>query len=1844
MIPEKRKSKLSRSISLILAISMINQIVFPTVALALTGGPSQPEVQSFEPIGTTQMVDPFSGDFVYNIPLMDVDGYPLNISYHGGINMEQEASWVGLGWNLNPGSINRNMRGLPDDFTGKEDVITKQQHIEKNWTLGVNINNSFEFVGLPIGKKLFAKLGLNMGYGIFYNNYKGMGLDMNFSGSVGMSVRNGKKNFSAGPNISKGYSLNSQEGIGVDQSLSLSATLGKENTRQVAGNVSLSSHYNTRSGLRQRTLGYSVKLTRPRIDKKGNYSQDMGHGVGVSSTIPVGDQSYVPQISMPMTNFSFSGSFGLGAEAFWGSYLGQIGVNYSMQKVADETIRQPAYGYLYSNEARENKKALYDINREKDGEYSSHKPMLPVTNFTYDVYSVTGQGLGGIYRPYRNDQGMVGDPYVEEKGKGGNAGADITLGAYFKLGLKGGYNSSTTKSGIWDDDDSKSAQSKLKFTGKDENEPRYEPYYFKAAGELTPINKSYYNEIGGEEPVNIEVTKHGAAKANFQNANDIEPSQFEKRQIRNQAISVLNAEETAAYGFDKIIEPIKVNADGTLHHDPVINRVGTDRKKNHISEITTYRTDGARYVYGIPAYNTSQKEVSFNASEFPVDAPNGIVTYSGGANTLSNNRGFDHFYSSTSLPAYAHSYLLTAVLSADYVDRTGNGPSDDDFGTYTKFEYRRHADKYGWRTPYMANSANLDEGFKSDKFDDKGHYIYGEKEIWYLQRIVTKTMVAEFTLSDRKDGKGVENENGGTGSGTMLKLDKISLYSKCERKEKGATAIPLQEVHFVYDNSYPLCRNVPNNDGTMVEGSGVANRKGKLTLKEIYFTYQQSLKGKLSSYRFTYGDLENALSNPVYGLKSCDRWGNYKPNDPDFPNDDYPYSEQDTVKANKYAAAWSLTKIELPSGGKIEVNYEADSYAYVQDKRAMEMVSVIAMGSSSSLINSSTLYEGDVPNNFMRIKLPVPVTGKDDFINKYLRNDRNEKPIDNIFFRFLVNIHGNTPATQEYISGYAEIEKGCDTYGPMTDGTYKEMWIKLKDVTRGDQKRGKDQGGKANPIARTAWQTTRLYFSKELHPGSGKTNPNENSLKDKMAQLAQGFIGILQDIKSKREGIHQFMQDKRYGKNVALNGKSRIRLYNPSYNKIGGGSRVKSILVNDNWKSMTANANALDATFGQQYEYTKVLEGTKTPGNPGGTIISSGVAEYEPMVGNEENPLRQPLAYKVENWMIPDNSNYIETPVGESFYPGPSVGYSEIKVRSLQPGAGYIKHEFYTAKDFPVITEHTAVRRKHDKPNNLDRLLKMSTLEAVTVSQGHVIKLNNMHGQKKAMWVYAEGQEQPISGQEFFYRTKNGNSRELDNTITTIDKKGEIHLKTMVGKESDFVADMRENISENWSLNAEGEIDTSPIPVFGFPFPLPSVIPRYAYYSSKFKSATVTKVFTTYGILDKVVAYDLGSSVSSENLAYDAETGEVLLTKTENNFNDPVYTFNYPAHWAYDKMGAAYKNLGIKIIGVNLVNGTVETSKSNAKLFVEGDEVIVSGSNKRLWVGSIEKLDDDRRSVNLITNEGKRPADVSNKALTIVRSGRRNMASVPVGTISMMESPINEKFLAFNKIIDANAVEYSDNWPDYCECGINNGKMGEVGVPGGDIDGSSKVPGFIPNGNYYVQGAAGNWKAKRNYVFVAKRNATYENRNLNIREDGTYETFDPFWVPDNGRDWSANRSRWVWTTEVSKVSPFGFEIENRDSLNNFSSAIFGYSNTLAVAVAQNSRYREIGVDNFEDYICTYCGTEGKGQDHWSFKNHIDKIVSTTAHTGKNSMRVKKHSKVSVGKKIICKEKKTEPLG
>lgn len=83
-------------------------------------------------------VDPFTGDFSYKIPLLNISGpngesYPIMLNYSAGIGMNDEASWVGLGWELGVGEISRSVNGVADDLKSALQNIYQFKH---------NLNNN----------------------------------------------------------------------------------------------------------------------------------------------------------------------------------------------------------------------------------------------------------------------------------------------------------------------------------------------------------------------------------------------------------------------------------------------------------------------------------------------------------------------------------------------------------------------------------------------------------------------------------------------------------------------------------------------------------------------------------------------------------------------------------------------------------------------------------------------------------------------------------------------------------------------------------------------------------------------------------------------------------------------------------------------------------------------------------------------------------------------------------------------------------------------------------------------------------------------------------------------------------------------------------------------------------------------------------------------------------------------------------------------------------------------------------------------------------------------------------------------------------------------------------------------------------------------------------------------------------------------------------------------------------------------------------------------------------------------------------------------------------------------
>lgn len=1849
-----RESKFSKIFVYYLVLMLVVETTAPTAAYALTAGPTQPEFSSFTPIGTSDMVDLASGDFNYNIPIMDVGGYPINLAYNSSVTMDQEASWVGLGWDMSVGQISRQVRGLPDDFNG--DKMIYENNMRPNTTVGAGMNVFISPFGFAEEK---SKFKLSVGLGLNYNNYNGFGI----SSQAGLSyqVANGLK-------LGMDLESSSTEGVSVSPSVSFSRTFKNTKGKDTQIGANLGIGLNSRKGLESMSMSFNASRSTL------NNRFITGLSIGRSTTISFVNSDFTPTKRVGMSSKNIMFNLNLEA-AIWGFDPGAKFTGFaSTQGVkSSEKIKiEKAYGYEHTFNATQHD--ILDFNREKDRTVNKGTKSLPLTNHTYDLYSIQGQGVGGMFRPYASQVGSVFDNYTKDDGLGGTLGIELGAGAGTHWGFNATVTDSDSRTGLW-----KNSAYYRTLEKKSGNKLNYEKVFFKNIGGNhldRDIENVFIKSLNGYDPISFKIngSKYSRGLDNkyydkyLQTAINYDySSPYIKREnnrvSRNQFIQKITREEASKFG--------------SATYSPYINKLD---QKNHTAGLRIIKDDGTYYNFERAAYNVVKKEVSFDVGTTPsVDCKNGLVHYGGNDNSIKNDREGDQYFNRITTPPYAHSYLLTSVLSSDYqdIDNT-KGPSDGDLGTYTKFSYTNKTaeNTYKWRMPYQKNKANFDEGTRSSKKDNKGNYLYGEKEMLYINKIETKTHIAIFKISPRKDGRGVIGENGGRDdvneSAKMWKLDKISLYSKPEYLANPETAVPIKEAHFVYD--YSLCKGVLNNTNEIASGENeIENQGGKLTLKKVYFTYKNSNMGKYTPYVFNY-DEKNSKSNPDYDQKAYDIWGNYKPANSNvgcgttegLSNTEFPYVDQNETLANEYSTAWLLRSIKMPSGGEMELNFESDDYKYVQNKEVMQMFKVVGAGKTAlpskdfselDMSNKNPFNQlfygpgGSQVNDYLYVKLDKKCTTP-EFKEKYLKKLLDEP----IYFRFLLNM--TNPAVDEYdkydyVTGYLELES--DGHKVFND---QYAALKIRTVKRGDGLTSSNN--QVNPISKAGWFFGRQYLNSTVYSLTGKED-----VKD-IKGVIYSILNLVPQLTTIFKSPNQQLIEKRIASNF-MPGKSWIRLMQPEGKKFGGGSRVKELKIKDNWDVMTNHdgEEVYAQFYGQKYSYNQDEKGT-----------TSGVATYEPL-GSKENPLVQPFYDKNQKAALlgPDSENYVEKPFGESFFPSPKITYSKVTVqnlpRNIDLGQGEVKTvkkhatgkvvtEFFTSKDYPTITEMTKIDPRFDD-SPLGTLLNINVKTHLTLAQGYSIHTNDMDGKMKNQWVYAEGQTTPISGMEYKYESeerKVANGR-IDNKVPVIDSNGDIKQQ-IVGVDYDVINDFSENFSQTDTYGIK--FNTAGLPLAFVFLIVPTPIPTYSKHQNILRRAITTKVIHSTGILRETVAHDVGSKVSTKNLAWDANTGEVIVTQTVNEYNDNYYNFNFPAYWAYKSMGQAATNLGLtsKIQNIAGTNNFRFILENASDYLIDGDEVwAYSNKNKKGFKAWIVDVADNK--FKMIDKDGliiKQEVflDDTEATIKVIKSGFKNMVKTSMASVTLMKNPLTqivnnkvvykenigtEPFSATtwnqSKIINTSAIEYNELWLAQCECNLPKMKLDSNNklVLEYLLDSKDDID-LIAKRSYnpYRYNILGNWRPSKSYAYLTGRN----NESQTPRISGFFNDYHPFYEYNNtAKKWVITTNhikKWTFASEVTKYNPWGQEIENKDALKRSSTAIYGYNNKFPVAVASNAEYKEVATDGFEDYDFANCADNTHFGYQGMLKENKVFITNKQSHTGKRSLRIEPNMSTKITKKIM----------
>lgn len=361
-------------------------------AFALTGGPSMPDYTQFEEVTATNVVDPNSGNFTYTIPLLDVPGpeggYPVALSYHSGINHEQEATWVGLGWSLNAGAINRIVRGVPDDYLNA--VVTTHNLAEANYGV-LSVNVGYGPLGLSTAWE--TNSGENLGASPYFSVAGMLSMIENLgpTSQAGAALGGFYANNPAVAAIAHSMDVTiSPQGVNVSLELGFAGEIGKTKIGIQLASVSVYNDWNK--------FGPSIRASlSPGV---GLHGMTVGGSIGSNST---GD-GYLAEHDFGTIGIAYMGfHFGIGFKSYkwtldetnWdlmSGFLWQAGANGGVaprRSSNGETILNPdgSTSYTPGKEKYERMKVARDATTSD--------------LFTaQDLYMVAANGLMGSFEPF----------------------------------------------------------------------------------------------------------------------------------------------------------------------------------------------------------------------------------------------------------------------------------------------------------------------------------------------------------------------------------------------------------------------------------------------------------------------------------------------------------------------------------------------------------------------------------------------------------------------------------------------------------------------------------------------------------------------------------------------------------------------------------------------------------------------------------------------------------------------------------------------------------------------------------------------------------------------------------------------------------------------------------------------------------------------------------------------------------------------------------------------------------------------------------------------------------------------------------------------------------------------------------------------------------------------------------------------------------------------------------------------------------------------------------------------------------------------------------------------------
>lgn len=355
-----------------------------TSSFGLTGGPAMPEYTQFAQFDVTSLVDLNTGDFKYTIPILEVPGrggsYPLALSYHSGIKHHQEASWTGLGWNVNAGSINRSIVETPDDFYKATVYSDVQKDLGESITTGVGASVSLIKKNKDFGPSISCMVLYNTNLGFGGSVSGGIVASSGFGASLSATVFPG-----GGTSYGASFGYSKAEGYGR-----MSSSIGLSYTPDAKDKFNASASYSIGLSNKHAKYGGIFENSPTKTFGAGaNYSLKSGYGFSNTVMSKSNSTNHEDHVLTTVSTTAFS-------IPIWGSVV-SIDFNQSRYRSFYEmAMREELYGYLYQSTKKGNSvRDAVDLgmNMERnrgEGDYLFNSP---------DLYLCFANGLTGAMSP-----------------------------------------------------------------------------------------------------------------------------------------------------------------------------------------------------------------------------------------------------------------------------------------------------------------------------------------------------------------------------------------------------------------------------------------------------------------------------------------------------------------------------------------------------------------------------------------------------------------------------------------------------------------------------------------------------------------------------------------------------------------------------------------------------------------------------------------------------------------------------------------------------------------------------------------------------------------------------------------------------------------------------------------------------------------------------------------------------------------------------------------------------------------------------------------------------------------------------------------------------------------------------------------------------------------------------------------------------------------------------------------------------------------------------------------------------------------------------------------------------